>query len=248
MRTPQLAGRDIHVWPVHLVAPEDATSSLCSLLSADERSRAARIQHAETLQAFTLCRGVLRLLLGNYLGVDPASLEFTYTAFGKPVLVTAGNVSFNVSHSGTLALLAFANGLEIGIDIERMTAIEIETLAKRFFSGEECEELIALPPAERQRAFFRCWTRKEAYIKAIGTGMSTDLFSFRVSLRPGEPARLLHISKEAGKAHGWTLHDVSCGSDYEAALAYEDAERPLILYPETSAGELLQRFTGLSVT
>jgi 4'-phosphopantetheinyl transferase len=204
-------------------------------LSEDERARSARFHFERDRVRFVVARGALRNILGHYLNVPPGSLRFGYGAHGKPSLLpefvmgssglAAGKLEFNVSHSHTLALVAVAQGRALGVDIERLRADASERqLAERFFSAQEVSALCALPDAQQPRAFFDCWTRKEAYIKARGEGLSFPLAEFDVSLQPGMPATLLCVRGDALEAGRWSLRTLDVGPGYAAALAVEGSD------------------------
>jgi 4'-phosphopantetheinyl transferase len=142
-----------------------------------------------------------------------------------------------------VALFGFTIACEIGVDVEQLRALDdMANIAARFFCPDEARELLTVPPAERVAAFFQCWTRKEAYLKAIGEGFYEPLESFRVSLLPGEPPAVLEIRGDRDAARAWTLHQIEVKSGYTAALAYRDAPRPVRVLPCMSAGELLRMF------
>jgi 4'-phosphopantetheinyl transferase len=168
---------------------------------------------------------VLRALLGRYLKLEPAKVQFVYNAWGKPTLAPGSGqaaLQFNVSHSGELALYAFARQAEVGIDIEFIrTDLDYEEIAERFFSSHERATLRSLPAQVKGESFFRCWTRKEAYIKAKGQGLSIPLDQFSVTLRPGEPARLLHVQGDPQAAQRWSIQELAPDSGYLAALVVE---------------------------
>lgn len=231
--------REIHVWRLRLEVPGAIVARFERLLAPDEMERAGRFQFEHLRRRFVIARAALRLLLSRYLHVPAEQILFTYGPKGKP-RVTGASIHFNTSHSGDLALLAFA-GCEIGVDIEQIRPLpELEEIAKRFFCAQEAAELTSLPLSERERAFFRCWTRKEAYLKAVGDGLSAPLDGFQVSLRPNEPARFIHIGGDWTECGAWTLHDLSAGSQYAAALAYRAARRTVQPMPESNPGELLE--------
>ena len=184
----------VHVWRINLDLQPITIDSLWRILSNDEQARADRYRFARDRSWFVARRGRLRLILAEYLGLEPAGLEFSYNHFGKPALrdEAQSKITFNISHSHGLALFAFARRVDIGVDLEnRRENIDYLGLAERFFSSAEIEQLHSLSPALRPQAFFLCWTRKEAFIKASGEGLSLPLANFDVSLDPGEPARLL---------------------------------------------------------
>ncbi len=220
-----LSHEQVHVWRASLDLPASRVQSLQHTLTPDEQNRAARFHFERDRRHFVVARGVLRAILGRYLGVQPHQLRFCYSTYGKPALVAApgqDTLSFNLSHSGGLALCAITRGRQVGIDLERIrTDVEHEHIAERFFSSQENAALRALPPALRAEAFFNCWTRKEAYIKASGEGLSLPLDQFDVSLVPGEPAALLDARGDAQEATRWSLRALSPGVGYAAALAVE---------------------------
>jgi len=198
---------DVHVWCVS-TAREHASSCL----SPDELARAERFHFERDRCAFVVVRGVLRLLLGRYLSRSPEQLRFGERARGKPYLI-GEPVQFNVSHSGELGLLAFARSREVGIDVERADPTrDLLGLAEGSFVAEETAVLRTLPSADRASAFYTCWARKEAFIKATGEGVA-QLAAVEVTLRPGEPARLV-------RAPGglWSIHDLPACHGYASAL------------------------------
>ncbi|HEX2270158.1 MAG TPA: 4'-phosphopantetheinyl transferase superfamily protein, partial [Pyrinomonadaceae bacterium] len=167
-----------------------------------------------------IARGFLRVLLGRYLQTEPKSLMFSYGAYGKPAIEVDSALRFNMSHSGGVALYAFTEGREIGVDVEQVRAdFTSDDIARRFFSPFEVESLCGLADEERVEGFFRCWTRKEAYIKATGRGLSQALDGFDVTLRPGESAALLR--NDDGTHERWTMVNIDVGPGYAGALAVE---------------------------
>lgn len=234
-----LTSRIVHVWPVSIEASNDVVERYRTLLSPDETARAARLKFEHLQQSFILARGALRILLGQYLKLEPGHLVFTYGSKGKPAL--PGRLRFNASHSGALALFAFTMDCELGVDVEAVRGTpDFEDVAKRFFCAEETADLMSLPIDQRDRGFFLCWTRKEAYIKATGEGLSASLDAFRVTLRPGEPARMIHCGGDPNEAQAWTLHDLNPGAGYAAAVAYREAPRPLHTFPFVNPKQLLE--------
>lgn len=197
--------------------------SLRRILTEDERRRADGFCFEEDRERFIAARGILRILLGRYLNLEPGRLNFCYGSHGKPALAEKSGedtLSFNVSHSHRLALFALARGREVGVDVEYVRSdLELAEIAARFFSPQEAATLRSLPAEMRMEAFFACWTRKEAYIKARSEGLSLALDGFSVSLVPGEPAMLLNTREDPSEAARWTLRELKPGPGYAAALA-----------------------------
>jgi len=222
---PPLAENAVHVWQVRLDADEERERRFASMLVPEELARAERFHFRIDRQRWVVGRGMVRRLLAEYLGLRPAEVRLCYNSNGKPALTgesDRGGVKFNVSHSGELLFLAIAKAREVGVDVEQVRPLpDWRELAGRFFAPVEVATLDRVPAPARERAFFQCWTRKEAYIKANGLGMTLPLDQFAVTLGPGEPARLIHTDHDPRQLGRWTLRDVSPGGDYAAALAAE---------------------------
>jgi len=218
-----LNGSEVHVWFVSLDQSACCVGRLADLLSPDERTRAERFYFERDRARFIAGRGLLRTILAFYSGADPRRLEFRYGPRGKPSLAPGfGDLRFNLSHARGRALYAIARGREIGVDIEEVRPMpDAEKIAERFFSRREYQVFRALPASARPRAFFDCWTRKEAFIKALGDGLAYPLDRFDVSLSPGEPARLLRIEGDPQGPAGWSLRELALGLTHVAALAVE---------------------------
>jgi 4'-phosphopantetheinyl transferase len=238
----EIGSGEVRVWTVQLDASEQRFREFISWLSPDESERAARFRFDQHQRAYVIGRGVLRALAGSILGQPAAEIKFVYGPKGKPAIADpAWPLSFNVSNSGDLAAYAFTMASELGIDIEHVRPMsDIEAIATRFFAREEVAELMGLPELDRPLAFFNCWTRKEAYIKAIGDGLSVPLDSFCVTLRPGVPARIVHLEGSAEAAGGWTTHEFQPAPDYVGAIAYPSAPLILDMRPLVSADELME--------
>ncbi|MBP1779677.1 MAG: phosphopantetheine-protein transferase [candidate division NC10 bacterium] len=225
---PVLTRADVHVWKSALNPPMPLVRDLERLLAPEERDRADRFGRAEDRRRFTVGRGVLRTILGRYLGREPDQLHFRYNPSGKPGLSAetgSHSIRFNVSHTRDIALHAVTIGREIGVDIERIRAdIGTEEIAARIFSAREVAALCALPHSSRLEAFFTCWTRKEAYLKARGEGLSLPLDRFTVSLAPGHPAALLEVLDDPEETTRWSLRQLFPGADHVAALAVEGCD------------------------
>jgi 4'-phosphopantetheinyl transferase len=218
---------DVHVWRIWLEQPPEAVESLRQLLSTGEQARAARFHFAKDRQHFIVARGTLRKLLGRYLEIAPADLCFAYADHGKPHLAPERSppltpLKFNLAHSGSLAVCAFTRLGEIGVDLEHIKPDFIgDDIARRFFSATEVACLDQLPADARALAFFNCWTRKEAFIKAKGMGLSLALDQFDVTLAPDQQAELLRTGWDESEADRWSLRALEIGAGYVGAVAVE---------------------------
>lgn len=221
----RLADDEIHVWGLDVDGSTAEVEAQAGVLSAEETARAKRFHFERDRKRFILQYTALRRLIGAYQGVDPARVVFQRGPHGKPALTeafAAGDLRFNMSNSRTRALLAFTRHREIGVDIECSRPMSgAERIAQRFFSPGEYAALQRVPEGERTAAFFRCWTRKEAYVKGIGRGLSLGLDQFEVSFLPGQPAALLSTRHDPRQAERWTLHELLPGNGCMGALAVE---------------------------
>ena len=212
---PPLSDDEIHVWCVELDAAGEE-SALAACLSAEERERASGLLSGAHQRRFVVARGMLRQLLGRYLGQAPDAVTFSRGAHGKPFL-TEGGLHFNVSHTHELALYAIAQSREVGVDVEWMRPqVAHEQIAARFFSLEEQEALAEVPDEDRRAAFYNIWTRKEAYVKARGDGIAAGLGTFAVSL--GAEAVLLRSDEGQDEVERWKLIALEPADGYVAAL------------------------------
>jgi 4'-phosphopantetheinyl transferase len=231
---------EVHLWRASLVRTPDALRQLHATLAPDEAAKAARYHFQKDRDHYVAARGLLRRLLGLYLARAPESVRFSYGAHGKPSLdaaQAAQGLRFNLSHSHELVLYAFTRGRDVGVDLEYMRAdFAGEEIAARFFSAREVSMLRSLPAEARTRAFFNCWTRKEAYIKARGEGLSHPLDAFDVSLIPGEPAALLGTRGDPRELTRWSLHALDAGANYAAAAAVQGADYTLRLWQWPPSG------------
>jgi 4'-phosphopantetheinyl transferase len=222
---PILGNDEVHVWRAALDHNPSQVNSLLCTLSEDERARAERFHFEIDRERFIVARGALREILAAYLKRTAKSLSFSYGPHGKPALAQDARgdaIHFNTSHSHGVALYAVTRGCEIGIDLEFVReSLEVDQLAARFFSQREIATLQGLPVSLRKHAFFLCWTRKEAYIKAKGEGLSLPLDQFDVSLIPGEPAELLRTQADPDEALRWSLQELSIDPGYVSAIAVE---------------------------
>jgi len=218
------AADEVHVWAVGLDRPAEEVAELAGFLSDEEQGRAAKFRHAPSRHEFIVARGLLRVLLGECLDMDPREVRFSQTARGKPRLAgpEPAAVRFNVSHSHGLALVALTGRCEVGVDLERVRPFSDEMgLADRFFTPREADALRALDAAGRLETFFRLWTRKEAYLKAHGLGLSCGLERVEVSHTLEDPAHVVHIDGDRREAARWSLRTLAPAAGYVGALALQ---------------------------
>lgn len=216
----------VHVWRVSLSAADTRVPTLESVLSLDERARAARVSQGENRRRFVISRAVLRCLLSQYAEIAPEQLRFDYGPHGKPGLASTGTaqgLDFNMSHSGDMIVYALARGRSIGIDVEyEQPRSNFMRIAERFFSIEECEALHAFPERDRPSAFYRCWTRKEAYVKARGDGIAAGLDTFSVSM--DEEPCLLRSDEGPAEVDRWSMANIVVEGGYVSTLCAEGRE------------------------
>lgn len=224
-RRAELSYGMVDVWRTATDQPAARVESLYGILEPDERRRADRFYFDKDRRRFTVARGVLRQILGSYLHVSPGSVAFEYSEYGKPSLAKSINpqdIRLNVSHSNECALFAFTLRREVGVDVEYVRAnLDVEALARHSFSPGEVEVLLGLPAGQRREAFFNCWTRKEAFIKAHGEGLSLGLNRFDVTLAPGEAVALRRFEGHPAELSLWEMCALEAQVGYKAALAVE---------------------------
>lgn len=216
-----LTADEVHVWHAELDPYVGRVPWLMHLLSPDERARAERFCFPRNRQHFIICRGLLRVILSRYLSLAPQQLRFSYGRWGKPALAChepESRLCFNLSHSYGAVLYAVTRDRSVGVDLEQMRPLpNIEQLAKRFFSQRELTVIDSLPPAQKQVAFFKSWTHKEAYLKATGEGLS-GLERVEICVAPGKPATLLRIGSSPGATERWSMHEPTVAPGYAAAI------------------------------
>jgi len=221
----ELPAGEIQVWSIPLDPPAGQVAALAATLTPDEEARAARFRFDVHRRRYVVGRGVLRALLGAYLGARPADLRFDYRERGKPDLARpfrGSGLSFNLSNSEDLALAGFVRGGDLGVDVEYLKEMpDLEEIATRFFSASEVSTLAGVPAERKKEAFFNCWTRKEAYLKAVGVGLAAPLDSFAVTLLPGEAPRMLTLQGDAARAARWFFHHLEPRPEFLGALAIE---------------------------
>jgi 4'-phosphopantetheinyl transferase len=213
---------EVRVWLAHLDPGAAVVDRLVAVLSPDERARAARFHFRRDAMRWIVARATLRDILGACLQMNPDTVGFTYGDKGKPALAAPlgrADLQFSVSHSANLAAFAVTVGAPVGVDVEQIREVEdLETIAERTFSPREYAALRGLPRELRSAGFFNCWTRKEAYIKALGEGFSYPLQRFSVSLAPGVPARLEIVDDAPAHVSAWTMASLPLRAGFAGAV------------------------------
>ena len=221
----RLGAFDVHVWAARLDQPINRIASLAQTLSTDELYRAGTFQFERHRSRFIVGREILRAILSSYLETDPQKLVFAYGSHGKPYLTSQPEgqlLNFNLSHSNELAVLGLTRLPAIGVDVEWVHAIDdVDKPIQHFLSSRETRELAALPKEDRRSAFFNLWTRKEAWLKAKGTGLSDNLDEIEVSFLPEEPARLFACSGDRQAAACWSLVELRPAPEFKGAVVVE---------------------------
>ncbi len=210
----------LHLWRLPLDLPPETQAMVAGLLSPEERARAERFYFEADGRHFAAARGQLRQVLAAHTGLSPERVSLTADAHGKPHLTLDPlPLHFNLAHSGAWALVVVARLWPVGVDLEKVRPdLERDAIAQRYFAPREAQRLSTLPPADQLPAFFRCWTRKEAYVKARGAGLSLPLDEFEVSLEARLP-HLLWVAGDDDEAAQWTLFEPLLPPDYFGAVA-----------------------------
>ena len=211
-----LKSDEVHIWHASSNLLSIQTERLEQTISDDEQKRACRFFFKKDKLRFIVGRGLLRTILGRYLKKEPCQLRFHYSLNGKPELIGENSdegLNFNVSYSNEHILYAVSLNRRIGVDIEYIRQdFADEQIVERFFSKQEVEKYFSLPEKIRKEAFFTCCTRKEAYLKATGKGITSGMDQFAVSLVPGEPAALFSINNDSEETFGFYLEDLNMGA------------------------------------
>ena len=220
---PQLQQDRVHVWRANLDSASSKRETLINILSADEIERANRFRFDLDRARFIAARAILRKLLSSYLSVDPRSLQFSYGKQGKPLLLGSQNqptLDFNISHSQKYAIFGFGVERAIGVDIEYQKAMpDALKIARRFFSDKESEILVKSPSEQQSKLFFQLWTAKEAYLKAIGTGLTGSLSKVEIALEQEQKLYFAEIADAASS--NWCLHSYTPACNYLGAIAFD---------------------------
>jgi 4'-phosphopantetheinyl transferase len=221
-----IAENAVHVWKIALDASHHTLETLRTTLDPSELHRASRFRFRADERRFIIGRSALRIILSRYVGMAPNKITFLYNSYGKPELPEHPNthaIHFNISHSGELALIGICHKRRVGIDVERLDrAVRIQAIADRYFSPEESKAIRSLPPEQQRLAFFRCWTAKEAYLKALGVGLYGSLNNnLRTSICHGNTAPISRFVNGNPEHGSWTLKPLDVEKNYVATLALE---------------------------
>lgn len=236
---------EIQLLCVDTTCSRQCTEACYRLLSSDERLRADAFHSERARSVFTVSRGILRALLAYNGRTSPEDVRFVYGDHGKPALTGHCGLQFNVSHSGKVTIIALGFDCQIGVDIEEIREVHgQEHIVRNLFSKQEYQEWLALHPSRRATGFWDGWTRKEAYVKALGEGLSVPLNSFSVTLRPNEPARIVEVGGDRRRASRWSLYRLSPRFGYVGALAVSEPRRAIRLTPSMTVEEILGAVSG----
>ncbi len=249
-RTQNIGRNEVHVLRVCLNRDSASLKAMHEVLSSEERCRARSFCFDEDRALYVMARGCLRVILSRYLDAEPNSLQFRQNPYGKPILIGPEDekqLSFNMSHSGSLALYAITRRRRVGIDLERIREdLSHEEVAERFFSPTERAMLRSLPVESRTKAFFDCWTRKEAYVKGRGEGLTLPLEQFSVSIHPAQSIRLIENRVHPADVSLWSIDEIDPGAGYAAAIAVEGHDWSIACFdmpgnqePDTGASRAL---------
>lgn len=231
--TPPLPDSTIHVWCATFSGLHTDLPHYISLLSLDEKERSQRFHFAEDQNHYILGRGLLRTLLGSYINMEPAQIEFNYGKYGKPALKSRSDlgVEFNLAHSNDLILYAIGRHARVGIDIEYIRPMpDMDNFAQHFFSADEITMIGSLSGRAKEEAFFKLWTCKEAFLKAHGNGLATPLDQVEISLSNNGTANLESIDADKEKARHWHLKIFTPMQDYQAAIAIDGHDRQITFH------------------
>jgi 4'-phosphopantetheinyl transferase len=234
-KNPELNPGDVHIWRAHLPSHANALHQYYEILSKEEANRAERFKFADHQERFIIAKGMLRSILSRYLNLPPQAIIFSYGQHGKPsidISHTSGQtLQFNQSDSQDFAVYGITMRREIGIDIEYMqrAGISRDDIARRYFSSTEYDSLMHLPESRREAAFYRLWTCKEAFLKAIGLGLSFPLQNFDINITLPDP-QLLRISDAALSGESWQIRTLAVAENYASAFAVKEAIRAILLW------------------
>ncbi len=223
---------ELHIWQISLIQSRDTIETLANHLDENERAKAEKFRFETDRLNYVISHGARREILAKYLKCVPNAIKFKKNYYGKPFLrENKKKIYFNLSHSHEIALLAVAKKRRIGVDIEAIrTNFDVINIAEQFFSTPEIEILQSIPGNLRTKAFFDCWTRKEAFIKAVGRGLSYPLKEFSVAFSPFERAQLISLENIYIKPENWRIIELNIADNYAAAAAMESKKTKTKLF------------------
>ncbi len=231
---PELQENEVQLWIIDINKIKNNLSFYEGCLSLEEMAKANRFRFEKDRTVSIIARGALRLLLGHHLNRAPESLQLSYGAFGKPHLISASTIQFNVSHSDMVVIIGLTNTKALGVDVEMdKRSFEVMDVAQNFFSPLEIENLLEFDKESQVRSFYRCWTRKESIIKALGSGLSFPLDSFAVSLEKDNEATLKKTNWDNDEKNHWKLFSTRYHRDYMIAVALRNVEAQIAYYQWT---------------
>ncbi len=231
---------EISVFAFDLPSGKKCLREFESFLSNEEIERANRFHFSKDKNNFIVSHGILRLILSWYLNVKPTDIIFIFNKYGKPYLYNSKNIKFNISHSKNKLLMGFSNGIHVGIDIEFMNVVFAKgDIAKNYFSPDEVKKLKTLSAKNIVEGFYNCWTRKEAFIKGVGMGLSIPLDSFDVELLPGRQPTIIDVRFDESEKGKWELFNLDIYENYRSALAVREHNVKINLYKFDKCCEIL---------
>lgn len=221
----------IHIWYININDYQNHTNELMHYLDDQENKRAQQFKFAKDRNSFICSHAILRRLLSKYCNCDQKKILYNYNAFNKPSLNNDYNINFNLSHSFHRGIIAITKNHPIGIDIEYMKNKPIlDDLAKRFFSAHEYNEYKILPQQQKTLGFYNCWTSKEAFVKAVGMGLTFPLKNFTVNLNPELKAKILSSKNQTININEWKLHRFIVENQYCIAIAWSGLSKIIQAY------------------
>ncbi|MFD1613739.1 4'-phosphopantetheinyl transferase family protein [Gelatiniphilus marinus] len=210
----------VHVWYAYFSNNTNNLNYYLKLLSEDEIKKTSKFKFKTNQQQSIISRGILRQLSSKYLNIKPESLSFKYGKYGKPEYDFDSKLKFNISHSGGLIVLGFVKDFDIGVDVEKVkNDFDVLEIASNFFSALEIEALKKVPKEKQVENFYRCWTRKESFVKAKSLGLSFALDSFSVCINSNSKSKLLETKWNEAEKHKWQLHPFTLQPDYKGAIS-----------------------------
>lgn len=215
-----ILNKSIHIWKINYPDFSGKQKILLEILNNTEKERSDKFHFKTDRKRYITTKALLKIILAQTLSTEPGQINFEFNKYGKPLIKNSNSPHFNVSHSADIGIIAITDVASIGVDVEKYRKrMNSPKVAKRFFSEKEAKAFLSLPHEQRLQGFFNCWTRKEAFIKALGLGLAMPLRDFDVTLKPGEETILEHVIRNGEHAEDWTLKNIPLENDYAAAFA-----------------------------